>query len=396
MNPEASTIVRLGREHHDPRGALDAIGRGLTEAQYRQELAQRLQRAKLLDIDCAAQSYSVVDALRDIIDDSPGLALEQSEEIFKASGVQRRDDRAVAVPLSMLGLGTRAAPTTAGTGAHAVPLTAMNAGILGPSLNVVRAGAVEMPGLGGRIRFGYIPDSGVDVPDSEFVFAPGTVMDPKPVRTACSFSGELLYSSMPSVDALLAQALRRRVANAVEQAVLLGDPDRDANSIRGIVETSGVLDLSLTFTALTHANVLSAVEHLDDQFGLGDAQVSMITSRKVVTRGQSTAKSLGITSPIFTADPTAKRKWRCDDLDVYATQLLGPLLDDGSPAELVDHLVVIGNFANLLIGYHGVLQLIPDVYGEQVEYGICRLHAYLDVSCSMTPESFAFARFSIE
>src|SRR5262245_56081411 len=134
MNPEAHLIARLGREHSDTRGALDAIGRGLTAEQYRSDLAQRVRRAKLVDVDLGATPYSIADALRDTIEGRRSLATEQSDEIFRQTGTPRQHAHAVAVPPEML-FGTRAAASTLTTGAELLQQPAAFMGALGSSLN---------------------------------------------------------------------------------------------------------------------------------------------------------------------------------------------------------------------------------------------------------------------
>lgn len=362
---------------------------GLSDKDVRQFSIVRLLNARANPTDKAAQ-------------DAAGFELECSAEAQKINGRDGGQVRGVTIPAEVLrapligsvrssygamGLAGRekrdllVGTTTAG--GHTVATDLLGASfieILRNQLSVMAAGATMLTGLVGNVAIprqtgaatGYwVAENGAPT-ESQQAFDQVT-MAPKTVGAFTDISRRLLLQSSIDIEAFVRMDLAKIIALAIDLGALNGSGA--SNQPTGILQTSGIGSVAIG----TNGGALTwdAVVDLESAVGTANADAataSYITNAKLRGRMKKTAE-LGNTANI----PI----WRNNEVNGYqaiASNQVPGNLTKGSGTAL--SALLFGNFADLLIGMWGGLDLIVDPYTGSTA-GTVRTVALQDVDVAV-------------
>jgi HK97 family phage major capsid protein len=256
-----------------------------------------------------------------------------------------------------LGMGKRAAPmsvTTAAEGGYLKGTDHLAGSFIEYLYNasvVMQAGATVLPGLVGDVdiptqsgtaTFAWEGEGDASTPG---VVATGTVtLAPTTVAGSVSMTRRLLKQSAPSVEAMVLADLVRGAALAIDNAALEGT---GANDIpEGVTATTGINTQTIATAATTGYPTWAELVGFETATATDNAllgSLAYITTPAIVGGLKVTAKDSG--SGIFLMDSVSGT---ANGYPVYATN------------HLTAKTILFGNWADLLIGMWGVLDLMPD------------------------------------
>jgi HK97 family phage major capsid protein len=261
------------------------------------------------------------------------------------------------VPNLGLGRSTRAAPmsvTTAAEGGYLKGTDHLAGSFIEYLYNasvVMQAGATTLPGLVGDVdiptqagtkAFTWLAEGGTSTPG---VVATGTVtLSPTTVAGSVSMTRRLLKQSAPSVEAMVLADLVRGAALAIDNAAIEGSGA--SNEPTGVTATSGVNTQTIAASATTGYPTWAELVGFETNTATDNAllgSLGYVTTSAIVGGMKVTAKDSG--SGLFLMDSVSGT---ANGYPVYATN------------HLTAKTIVYGNWADLLIGMWGVLDLMPD------------------------------------
>jgi HK97 family phage major capsid protein len=362
----------LGKRNANPLKVADqekAPGKelGLSEKDVRNFSIVRLINARANPTDRAAQ-------------EAAAFELECSAEAQKINGRDGGQVRGVTVPAEVLraplfganrsaygamGIAEKrdlvAGTTTAG--GHTIQTEVLGASfieILRNQLSVMAAGATMLTGLVGNVAIprqtgaatGYwVAENGAPT-ESQQAFDQ-VAMNPKTVGAFTDVSRRLLLQSSIDVEAFVRMDLAKIIALAIDLGALNGTGA--SNQPTGVLQTAGIGSVAIG----TNGGALTwdAVVDLESAVGTANADAataSYITNAKLRGRMKKTAEL---------ANTTATAIWKNNEVNGYnaicSNQVPGNLTK-GSGTNL--SALLFGNFADLLIGMWGGLDLLVDPY----------------------------------
>ncbi|MCH9835902.1 phage major capsid protein [bacterium] len=203
-------------------------------------------------------------------------------------------------------------------------------------------GDVDIPTQAGTATFAWEGEGDASTPG---VVATGTVtLAPTTVAGSVSMTRRLMKQSAPSVEAMVLADLVRGAALAIDNAALEGT---GANDIpEGVTATTGINTQTIAAAAGTGVPTWAELVGFETATATDNAlqgSLAYITTSAIVGGLKTTAKDSG--SGIFLMDSVSGT---ANGYPVYATN------------HLTAKTILFGNWADLLIGMWGVLDLMPD------------------------------------
>ena len=405
---EKKDIMAIGKKHGFDNEALNAIGDGKSPAQFRdyvlEELAKKgMKPAETKDVEIGlsekeAESYSfmrVINALANPANkkaqDAAGFEFEASRAVADKIG---STPNGVFVPLDVqkreLTVGTATA------GGHLVDtnlLTGSFIDIMQNRMLTRRMGARVLGGLVGDIAIPrqtggattYWVGESVDGTPSDQALDQVS-LKPKTQAAITSISRKLLLQSSLDVEAFVRGDLAMAQALGIDLAALFGPGE--ANTPLGIANTSGVGavigGVNGAAPAWTHIVALWAAVAKDNA-DVGN--LGFMTNSELLGKLMTTEKATGTAKFIIEDFPDKDGFTSLAGSRAGVSNQVPADLDKGT-SEGVCSAIIYGNWADLIIGMWGSLDIVVD--GVSPNDGGVIVKTYQDVDVApRSPSSFA-------
>lgn len=379
----AEDFIEDGRSLHEFQTALlEHIGHrnkevrlydeasGSHDAHFQRELEQySLRRAILAFVDPEYRRYA-------------GREFEISQELQRSVG---KKTRGLLVPFAALGKTHQRDVTYGGTGSNLVGtehLAGSWIDILRPRSVVLSQQVTPLTGLIGNADIPkktsgatayWVNAEDDDITASTPAFDQVT-LSPKTVGGLVTYTHRMLVQSDPQIEALLRNDLAATLATALDVKALSGDGT--GNTPVGILSTTGI-------TAATYANGgdpdFADIVGMEGDLMLDNADMgalAYVTTPALATTLKTT--DVGTDTGIFVWTAGSER---------------GRGVMNGHPAFYSSNVpagtVVFGNWADLVFGAWGALEILADPYGSNFAKGAVSVRAMMDVDFAVRhPESF--------
>lgn len=326
------------------------------------------------------KQYSLTRAIRSFAgDDEAGFEMEISQSIAKKLGRETRGPgfffptnvRSV-IPRGMDAMtaryATRAGLSNAATvGAETVfDVPGSFIELLRNRALVLRLGATMYPGLQGPVTFPkqvaagtayWMPENGgTDVTDSNLVLGTVTLV-PNTLQSSSSYSRQLLRQSTIDIENLVRADLAAIHALAIDTAAINGPGS--GNAPLGIIPDTNcnTVALGTNGAAPTYAHATQMVEEVEKDNADTGGPAGYLTTPSVKRKWANTQ--------IFTSEGVAVwsggQDGRVYNYPAFSTNQIPSNLTKGT-STTVNHAIIFGYWANLLIGEWGAMEMIVDPY----------------------------------
>lgn len=391
---EISEILSLAAKHNQRNFADDAIRQGMSLAQFRGALLDKIADKPLdvSSVDLSAKEraqYSLTNAIRNAAAGRfGGLEAEVSQELAKRYG---KEPRGFYVPTNIFKRDiTTASPAN---GSNLVPtdhlagefIDALRANLvisgLGARMMQGLTGDVAIPALNAKTSVGFVAEN--NAPGSEG--APSfrqVTMSPKTLVQHVDIGRKLMMQSDPSVEQIIRDDMTRQFAAKIDEVAIEGG---GANEPTGILGTNGIGSVALGTNggAITFASLVD----LEREVAIDNAlagNLAYLTNPKVVAAMRQTPRqSSGVEGNFILNDSNTVLGY-----NVASTTLVPSDLTKGTSSGVCSA-VIFGNYSDLMIGMFGGLDVLIDPYSLSTT-GAVRVAMYQDVDVAVRhAESFA-------
>jgi HK97 family phage major capsid protein/HK97 family phage prohead protease len=377
--------------------AMDAIQRGLTTEQFQAEAIAKLTTAPVRTADVGmtkteVKRYSLMRALNALANPTDAAAQRAAafeRECSDAVGVKLgKSARGFFLPHDVQKRDLVVGTASAGGNLVATDLLAGDfISLLRNAMVIMGMGTRMLTGLNGNIAIPrhsgagtayWVAESGAPTESSQ-TFDQVT-MSPKTVGAFTDISRKLLLQSSLDVEALVQQDLATVLGLAIQQAAINGTGLSNQPSGLLTLITPSVAG-GTDGAAPTWANIVE----LETDVSVANADVgtlSYLTNAKVRGKLKGTSKVSGQNGFVWEGGDTPLNGYRA-----AVTNAVPSNLTKGTGTNL--SAIVFGNFADLLIGMWGTLDLMVDPYTNSTS-GTVRVVALQDVDVAVRhAESFA-------
>lgn len=387
---EAAEMIRLGASHNKRDLADKAIAAGRSLAEFRGELLEAIGNKPLdtsADIGLTqkeVRKFSLMAAIRAMANPTDFRAQEEARFEFEASAAAQRaagvDAKGLMIPSDVLrSWAKRDLNTSDDSGIIAQDFRGGDfIDVLRNASSVMQAGATMLTGLKGNVAIpkktagasaGWISTEGGAASESEPTFGQVT-MTPKTLGAFTDITRLMMMQSSPDIEALVRDDLSRAIALAIDLGALSGSGS--SGQPTGVKNTSGVNKPS-SFAAATptFAEVVALETAVaEDNALLGNLAyilpASMYGALKTTAKAANTAQ--------FVVEPG-------NTINGYRA-IVSNQVTSGD--------LFFGNFADLLIGMYGGLDILVDPYTSS-NTGTVRIRALQTVDVAVRHAvSFAY------
>ena len=407
-----SDILRIGELHHVQDLARQFVDNGRSVDEFRQAVLERLGQSGGDPIPQPVtvgndmtqrehENFSILRAMRAAISgdwSEAGLEREVSAAIAKQLG-RATDGFFIPTALRMPPEMMQRAPLTAGTaatGGYTVQTEVMGLiDILRNRMLVRRMGAQVLSGLEGDLAFprqtgtttlywvGENP--GADVTESNATFDQ-VPLAPKTAQATTAYTRQFLAQSSMDVEAFVRNDLIQINALGLDLAAINGSGT--ANQPTGILNTTGIG--SVVGGANGGAPTWSHIVQLETEVAIDNADIGTLgylTNAKVRGKLKETEKASG-TAQFVWGDNMAEPGF--GELNGYRAGVSNQVpsnLTKGTGTNL--SAIIFGNWADLIMGEWGVIELIVDPYSMKKQ-GLVEVTSIMMVDIAIRhPESFS-------
>lgn len=382
MRSEADKMLKLGERYDMTQEAREHIASGSTFEQFRDECLESLnkratQQAPKTEVgmdDQEVRDYSIMKAVRAAVSGDwkeAGLERETSMEIADKLG---KEARGFYVPYEVQARTMTAGTDSAGgylvgtdhlAGSFIDRLRAQSIiGRMGATMLPGLVGDVDIPKMTGGATFYWLSED-ADVTDSDGTLG-SVVLNPKTVAGSVPMSRRLLKQSAPSVEAMMMNDLVIGAALAIDIAAMEGD---GVNKPTGIVNVSGVNTQTVATPGSPTWSELVGFETAVDADNALIGSLGYATTPTVRGGLKTTAKDAG--SGLFLME-----NGMANGYEVV------------SSSQLAANRIIFGNYADLVVGMWGVLDIAPDAAAKAASGGLV-LRVFQDVDVAVRhAESF--------
>lgn len=398
-----SGITALCDKHNmsDLAGELVRGGKGIDEARAavleRMGSAQKPVNDKAADIgltEAETRRFSFVRAINALAhptdrrcQEAARFEFEVSDAAAKAMG---KESRGLMVPAEVLRRDLTVGTATAGGNTVATDLLAANfIDLLRNKAVVMGLGTQMLTGLQGNIAIprqtggatGYwVAESGSPT-ESQQAFDQVT-MSPKTLGAFTDISRKLLLQSSIDIETFVRNDLATVLALEIDRAAIHGSGA--SNQPTGILATSGIGSVAggTNGAAPTWANIIGLeTEVAQDNADLGSLNYLTNTKVRGKLKGTFTNSTYG-EAPVFGLDG------RMNGYNTAVTNMVSSTLTKGTSSGICSA-IIFGNFADLIVGMWGSLDLMVDPYTSSTS-GTVRVVALQDLDIAVRhPESFS-------
>ena len=351
--------------------AREAIQSGMSVDEFRAKAMDKMTSAPMPNADIGmtpseSKRYSLVRALAYLanpndaaIRRAAGFEIECSAAAAEKSG---KSSRGLMVPFDVLKRDLNV--TTATAGGHTVD-TILQAGsfidMLRNAQVISGMGVQYLTGLTGNISIPrqtggathyWVAESGAPT-ESQQAFDQVT-MSPKTIGALTDISRKLLLQSSLDVESFVQRDLATTLGLGIQSAAIIGG---GSNEPTGILSTAGIGDVAGGTNGL--APEWAHIVELETDVAVANADVGTLgylTNAKVRGKLKTTSKVSGQNGFIWDAGDTPLNGYRAG-----VTNAVPSNLDKGSSNDLCSA-IIFGNWADLIIGMWGGLDLLVDPY----------------------------------
>lgn len=393
-------INAIGRGHKVMDLAAKYIDEGKSVEEFRAAVLDKLG-TKPVDLGMnqrEEQAYSLTRAINVAagIDKGDCFELEVHNEISKKLG---RNSKGIFVPLNLKSRVMNAGPLTTGASPNGAPLVPH---VLMPMIDILRnrmlvrqmgatvlsglRGTIDLPRMSGASTLSWTGENpGADVGDSVETFELLT-LSPKTAQANVPFTRQMLAQSSEDVEMIVRDDLIKVAAIGLDKAAISGTGA--GNQPTGILNTTGIGDVAMG--ANGGVPDWPSIVALEGKVDTANALVGNLgyLSTPGIKSKMKTAPKDG-TYPVFIwenggSDPGF------GEMNGYragATNQVPANLTKGTSNNC--HAIIFGNWADLMIGEFGVIELIADPYSKKKQ-GIIEVTSFIMVDIGVRhPVSFA-------
>ena len=369
----ASEIINLAVKHNRRDLADQAIGDGLSVAQFRAVLLDAIGEGKPLEQSAGAvdmspkeeRAYSFMKAVRGLVNGSGlnGLEREVSEEIAKRSG---REARGFYAPDTFWGGKRDLTVGTATAGGHLVGtdhlgdqfVDALRSRLvfneLGARFMTGLRGDVAIPKLATGVSAGFVAENGA-TSEVNAVFSQIT-MSPKSLGAFTDVSRLLMIQSDPSVEQIVRDDLLNAIAQKVEDVAIEGG---GSNEPSGIIDTAGIGSVAIGTNggAIAWDDIVNLVKEVEvDNAAINGNTLAYLTNPKVKSLMASTSKVASTDSVMLLDAP-----W--NSLYGYNLAITNNVPSDLTKGTLTTaSAMIFGDFSQLMMGFFSTPDILIDPY----------------------------------
>lgn len=392
-------LMAVGEQYNAVDLARQFIDNGGSESDLNKAILERMGKSKPIEAespelglsDQEVRQFSIVRALNALANPDNLRARKAAAYEFEVSAAacerMGRESRGLLIPVDVLKRGL-----TVGTAADGGDLVATDL-LSGSFIDLLRNralmmqlgttlmdlnGNIAIPRQSGGATAYWVAEDGAPT-ESKQGFDQ-VALSPKTVGAFTVFSRKLLLQSSLDIESLVRSDLATVLALAIDQAAISGTGA--SNQPTGILNVTGIGDVAggTNGAAPTWGNIIDLeTEVAIDNADLG--RLAYVTNTKVRGKLKQTEKASG----------TAQFVWNGAELNGYSAQVTNQVpsnLTKGT-ANGVCSAIIFGNWADLLIGMWGGLDLQVNPYSLDTTGGV-RVTAFQDVDIAVRhPESFA-------
>ena len=389
-------ILELGASKNKRDMANEAVKNGLSVAQFRGMLAvasadEPIATPDNLDLNVQErQSYSLLRAFRAASTgrEVTGFEREVSDEIAKRTG---KEARGFYVPSDIfkrdLTVGTGSAggflkPTDHLGGEFVDALRAnLVTANLGARMMSGLSGDVAIPALNAKTSVGFVAENAAPGSEGAPTFRQIT-MAPKTIAQYVDLSRKLMMQSDPSVEQIIRDDMLRQFAAKIDDVAIEGG---GSNEPTGITGTNGIGSVAIGTNggAITYAKIADLEKEVAIDNALG-GNLSFLTNPKVVSAMRTIPRQAsGVEGNFILNDTNSILGY-----GVASSTLVPGDLTKGASSGVCSAMI-FGNFADLMIGMFGGLDVLVDPYTGS-STGATRIAMFQDVDVAVRhAESFA-------
>ena len=402
----AADIIAIGEKYSLQSLASDAVRSGMPVGEFQAKAIEALSsRAKpTADIGLTereARRFSMVRAIAALAAtgaesrkarEAAAFEIECSQAVADKIG---REARGVFVPNEVQQRDLVVGTTTAGGHLVSTDLLASSfIDLLRNRMSVMRAGAQMLTGLQGNIAIprmtgaatAYWVTEGNAPSESQQAFDQVT-MSPKTVGAFTDLSRKLLLQSSVDVEGLVRRDLATVLGLEIDRVALNGSGS--APQPRGVLQTSGIGAVvgGTNGLAPTWAHIVelwSDVAAANADFGT----TGFVTNSKVIGKLMTTEKATGTAQFVCPGFPDASGVTSIAGARAVVSNQVPSNLTKGTSSGVCSA-IAFGNWADLIVGMWGVLDLMVDPYSNSTS-GTVRVVALQDVDVAARhAESFS-------
>lgn len=406
-----ATINALGHRHGFADLARDLIGNGASIEAARSAFLDKIgsnttpvaQPANPLGLTEKEQrSYSIVKAINAAVNSDwskAGFERECSLEIAKKTG---KDPRGFFVPVRDLKVEQRAsyavgAPATGGNVVQTDLLAQNFIDILRNRVAVVNLGATMLSGLSGNVAIPrqngasttyWVAENGA-ITQSEGTFDQ-VPLNPKTIAARSQLSRLMLLQPSIDIEQFVRMDFAKVIALGIDLAAIAGTGT--AGQPTGILNTAGIGSVALGTNGAVPT--WASIVQLETEIAQDNADVgslAYLSNAKVRGKLKTTLKSVSSVSEFIWQDTQMMDGiGMMNGYKACSTNQIPSNLTKGSGTNL--SAAIFGNWADLIIGEWGVLEILPNQLGAGYNSGAVdiRVMQTLDIAVRH-PESFAAA-----
>jgi len=389
-------ILELGASKNKRDLANQAIKDGLSVAQFRGILAvasadEPIATPDNLDLNVQErQEYSLMRAFRNAAAgrEVGGFEREVSDEIAKRTG---KEARGFYVPSDIFKRDLTVGTNTAGgflkptdhLGGEFIDALRPNlvTANLGARMMSGLSGDVAIPALNAKTAVGFVAENAAPGSEGAPTFRQVT-MAPKTIAQYVDLSRKLMMQSDPSVEQVIRDDMLRQFAAKIDDVAIEGG---GSNEPTGITGTSGIGSVAMGTNggAITYAKLVDLESEVAIDNALG-GRLSFLTNPKVVgAMRQTPRQASGVEGNFILNDANTLLGY-----GVASSTLVPSDLTKGTSSGVCSA-VIFGNFADLMIGMFGGLDVLVDPYSGSTT-GATRISMFQDVDVAVRhAESFA-------
>lgn len=337
--------------------------------------------------------YSIMRAIRALTDPSArseaGFEIECSKAVEKQLG---RHSRGLFIPAEVLLNKRDMTVGSASAGGNTVATNVLAGSfidILRNRSEVLNMGATTLTGLVGNVAIprktgssnAYWVSEGGSATESALAFDQVT-MSPKSITGYVDISRKLMLQSSLDIEGLVRADLATQLATAIDLAAINGSGTNPEP--RGILNTNGIG--SVVGGTNGAAPTWDHIVDLESAVAIANADIGSLgfmTNAKVRGKLLKTEKSTATGQYVWADGANPLRGYRA-----AVSNQVPSNLTKGTASEVCSA-IIFGNFADLLIGLWGGLDMMVDPYTLGKE-GATRVIAFQDIDIAIRhPESFA-------
>ena len=388
-------IEAIGNNHEQPELAREFIQEGKSLDEFRTALLDVVATkgpspeasVELFNSEKDTDSYSLVRAINALVTQDwseAGFELEASQAVANRVG---KKPSGIYLPMDVQKRDLTAGSATQGDDVVATDLLGASfIDMLRNRMKVIEAGATMLTGLTGNVAIprmtggatAYWVAENAAITESDQTFDQVT-LSPNSVGAMTDVSRRLLLQGSVDVEALVRSDLATTLAIELDRAAIHGSGS--SNQPTGILATSSIGDVAggANGAAPTFAHVIE----LESDVATANADVGTLAYL-------TNSKVRGFLKQVEKASSTGQFVWEGSEVNGYralVSNQVSSALTKGTNSAC--SAIIFGNWADLLIGSWGALDVLVDPYTGS-SAGTVRIRAMQDVDIAVRhPESFS-------